>query len=101
VQQDDISYVNSLLRVISATDPSGTAYYVRDNSGQLVDEHLSSGVYYYLFDGLGSVVGLTDSSGKLVQTYQYDPYSNLTSSTGTVINPWRFAGRYYDSTTGY
>jgi RHS repeat-associated protein len=49
---------------------------------------------------LGSVVGLTDSSGKLVNTYQYDPYGNLTSSTGTVANPWRYAGGYYDSGTG-
>jgi RHS repeat-associated protein len=45
-------------------------------------------------------VGLTDSSGNLVNTYQYDPYGNLTSSTGTVSNPWRYAGGYYDSGTG-
>jgi RHS repeat-associated protein len=49
---------------------------------------------------LGSVVGLTDSSGNLVNTYQYDPYGNLTSSTGTVANPWRYAGGYYDANTG-
>jgi len=45
-------------------------------------------------------VGLTDSNGTLVSTYQYDPYGNLTSSSGTVVNPWRFAGGYYDSSTG-
>jgi len=36
----------------------------------------------------------------LVSTYQYDPYGNLTSSTGSVANPWRFAGGYFDSSTG-
>jgi RHS repeat-associated protein len=36
----------------------------------------------------------------LVSTYQYDPYGNLTSSTGSVTNPWRFAGGYFDSSTG-
>jgi RHS repeat-associated protein len=36
----------------------------------------------------------------LVSTYQYDPYGSLTSSTGSVANPWRFAGGYYDSGTG-
>jgi RHS repeat-associated protein len=36
----------------------------------------------------------------LVETYQYDPYGNLTSSTGSVANPWRFAGGYFDSGTG-
>ena len=45
-------------------------------------------------------MGLTDSSGNLVNTYQYDPSGNLTSSTGTVSNPWRYAGGYYDSGTG-
>jgi len=33
----------------------------------------------YLFDELISIVGLTDSNGTLVSTYQYDPYGNLTS----------------------
>jgi RHS repeat-associated protein len=46
------------------------------------------------------VVGLTDSNGTLVSTYQYDPYGNLLSSTGSVANPWRFAGGYFDSSTG-
>ncbi len=35
-----------------------------------------------------------------METYQYDPYGNLTSSTGSVANPWRFAGGYFDSGTG-
>ena len=52
-------------------------------------------------DGLGSIVGLTDASGNVVQSYQYDPYGNVTSSTGSVAaNPWQFAGGFYDSTTG-
>jgi RHS repeat-associated protein len=66
----------------------------------LAGERTPSGTYYYLFDELGSIVGLTDSSGSLVNTYQYDPYGNLTSSTGKVANPWRYAGGYYDANTG-
>jgi RHS repeat-associated protein len=54
----------------------------------------------YLFDQLSSVVRWTDSNGTLVSTYQYDPYGNLLSSTGSVANPWRFAGGYFDSSTG-
>ncbi len=46
------------------------------------------------------MVGLTDSNGTLVSTYQYDPYGNLLSSTGSVTNPWRFASGYFDSSTG-
>jgi hypothetical protein len=40
----------------------------------LNSERTSAGkVYYYLFDGLGSIVGMTDSTGALVATYGYDP----------------------------
>src|SRR5258708_27772920 len=102
VQAGGTSYVYSFNGISSQTDSSGTTYYTRCScaKGTLVDERTPSGAYYYLFDGLGSIVGLTDSNGTLVSTYQYDPYGNLTSSTGSVTNPWRFAGGYFDSSTG-
>ena len=36
----------------------------------------AGGNYYYLFDGHGSVLGLTDGAGNLVSNflYRYDPY---------------------------
>ncbi len=102
VHAGNTSYVYSFNGLSSQTDSSGTTYYTRCScaKGTLVDERTPSGAYYYLFDGLGSIVGLTDSNGTLVSTYQYDPYGNLTSSTGSVANPWRFAGGYFDSSTG-
>ena len=39
-------------------------------------------------------------NGTLLTTYAYDSYGNLLSSTGSVTNPWRFAGGYFDSSTG-
>ncbi len=102
VQAGNTSYEYSFNAISSQTDSSGTTYYTRCScaKGTLVDERTPSGAYYYLFDGLGSIVGLTDSNGTLVSTYQYDPYGNLTSSTGSVANPWRFAAGYFDSSTG-
>lgn len=88
----------------SSTGVASNTGYTRDNKGQLVEERLP-GVpnyvpYYYLFDGLGSVVGLTDGSGNLANTYAYQPYGKVASSTGTVANPWLFAGGFLDSSTG-
>ncbi len=102
MQAGSTSFVYGFNGISSQTDSSGTTYYTRCScaKGTLVDERTPSGAYYYLFDGLGSIVGLTDSNGTLVSTYQYDPYGNLTSSTGSVANPWRFAGGYFDSNTG-
>ena len=42
-------------------------------------------------------LSITSASG--YNSYSYDAYGNLTSSTGTVSNPWRYAGGYYDATT--
>ncbi len=41
----------------------------------------------YHTDGLGSVRALTDASGNVVQTYQYDEYGVVLSSQGTVEQP--------------
>jgi RHS repeat-associated protein len=76
---------------------SGTsAYYTRDPNGQLVSDRTGSGTYYYLFDGLGSVVALTDSTGSVAQRYSYTPWGIVTP-TGSVDNPWQFASGYYES----
>lgn len=89
----------------SSTGVASNTAFTRDNKGQLVEERLPGTPnyvpYYYLFDGLGSVVGLTDSSGTLVNTYSYQPFGKLASSTGSVANPWRFAAGYFDSNTGF
>jgi RHS repeat-associated protein len=52
--------------------------------------------YGYLHDGLNSITGLTDGSGALAASYQYDAYGSIRSQTGGVPNPFRFTGRYWD-----
>ena len=53
--------------------------------------------YYYHPDALGSTRELTDESGTVVATYNYDAFGNTIASTGTVENPFRFTGNvgYY------
>ncbi len=92
--------VYSTLGLSSEQTSSGTTVYVRCSCGLLNNERLSSGQkYYYLFDGLGSIVGMTDNSGHDVNRYDYDPYGNLRNSQQQVSNPWLFAGGYLDSST--
>lgn len=51
---------------------------------------------------MGSVAGLTDSTGSaLNDSYSYDPMGNVTSSTGSVANPFTYEGGMYDSQTHY
>ena len=53
--------------------------------------------FYYHTDALGSTRELTDESGTVVATYNYDAFGNTIASTGTVENPFRFTGNvgYY------
>jgi uncharacterized protein RhaS with RHS repeats len=57
-------------------------------------------VYYYHADRLGSVRALTDKAGTVVATYAYDAYGSTTTSTGSIANPFRYAGEYQDAETG-
>jgi RHS repeat-associated protein len=66
-------------------------------------------VLHYLHDALGSVVGLTNAAGALVERYTYDPYGQTyieDPATQTFHgwsrfgNPWSWTGQRFDATTG-
>jgi RHS repeat-associated protein len=51
---------------------------------------------YYVYDGHGSVRALTDPTGAVTDTYDYDAFGNLIHSTGTTPNNYLFAGEQFD-----
>jgi RHS repeat-associated protein len=55
---------------------------------------------YYHFDGLGSVVALTDDEGDTVQVYEYDVYGRPGATDASHPNRIMFTGREYDKETG-
>jgi RHS repeat-associated protein len=71
---------------------------------QTIDEPLaqsrSSVTSFYLADGLGSVTSLTNTSGAIVNSYTYDSFGRLTSSSGSVTNPFQYTGRDFDPEIG-
>jgi len=54
------------------------------------------GPSFYGYDGHGSVRFLTDSTGAVTDTYDYDAFGNLINSTGSTANNYLFAGEQYD-----
>ncbi len=56
--------------------------------------------YDYLADGLGSITGLVDQKGRLVQRYEYDSFGNPKPNLSLVSQPYAFTGREYDADTG-
>lgn len=84
------SLENDILGLAATQNSSGSDYYTRTVAGRKIDERTPSGTYNYLYDGNGSVVGLTDTSAHLVNQYSYDPYGNQTTITSTVPNPFGY-----------
>lgn len=55
---------------------------------------------FYQYDGLGSTRVLTDATGSVTDTYNYEAYGNLAGSTGSTVNPYRFAGEQFEPSLG-
>lgn len=73
----------------------GATHYARATNGTVLAERTPSGRFNYLYDGYGSVVGLTNSAGNLTVSYRYDPYGhpmNLQSQGNE--NPFGYLGGY-------
>ena len=97
------TYTYNILGLGTEKDSLGNLIaYTRDNNGNLIGMRTSSGNYTYLFDGLGSVVGLLGQNfDTVVSTYVYDSYGVTQYQTGTQYNPWQFASGYFDASTLY
>jgi RHS repeat-associated protein len=52
---------------------------------------------YYVYDGHGSVRALTDTTGTVTDTYDYDAFGVLIHQTGTTPNTTLYSGEQFDS----
>ncbi len=88
---------------LEEVDNGGTAVGLY-TQGPSIDEPLSelrSGTAsYYHADALGTVTSLANSSGSVVNAYAYDSFGQLTASTGSISNTFKFTARDSDVETG-
>lgn len=102
--------------VLQEAGPDGAIVYVRGRG--LVSAEGPSFTYYYHYDALGSVAGLTDPTGHLAQRYVYDVWGlralsapgpqvgtrNKFGYKGEALDPgtslYYLRARYYDPTLG-
>jgi RHS repeat-associated protein len=80
-----------------------TRTYLHGN--QLVSMVSGGSAFYYLRDGIGSIVNLTSATGVPQWTYSYGPYGTARTQTqndpGAPDNPIRYTGQYLDPTGLY
>lgn len=93
---------NANSNIIEEVDVSGNLL-AKYAHGIMFDEPLAefrgSATSYYQQDGLGSVSSLSNSSATTANTYVYDSFGRLTTSTGTVVNPFHYTAREFDTET--
>jgi RHS repeat-associated protein len=61
--------------------------------------------YFYHADALGSIMALTNTSGKQAQVYTYNSFGKITQIVGpsvfsTIVQPYAYTGREYDPESG-
>ena len=71
-----------------------TNKYVRGN--KLISKNDNE---YYSYDGHGSVVNISDESGKSIKTYDYDAFGVELNKDANDTNLFRYCGEQYDNET--
>lgn len=88
-----------LIEQLSTGELKGIYHHGAQIDQILVREDATNSYYYYA-DHLGSVRQIIRNGTEVSNTYEYDAYGNITSSTGSAHNPFLFTGREYDAETG-
>ena len=62
--------------------------------GDVLSQRRNGQDSYYHYDGRGDTVALTDDSGNVTDTKEYDAWGNVLASTGTTITQYQFNDLY-------
>jgi RHS repeat-associated protein len=57
--------------------------------------------HFYGYDGNGNTRYLTSASGTVTDSYVYDAFGDLITSSGTTVNVYRYSGEQYDPNLGF
>ena len=87
--------------------------YMFDEAGTRYSFLYNGSTYYYVFNGQGDVIGITDGTGNMLARYTYDAWGKpltITDGAGADVsgnashianvNPFRYRGYYYDKESG-
>ncbi|MCP3684242.1 MAG: hypothetical protein GY861_16300 [bacterium] len=104
VESDTIIYIYDGSNILYEYDASESviAVYIQ---GPSVDQPFmvtrGEDEYYFHADKLGSIRLVSDSTGTIVQTYQYDSFGNIVETMlGDTISPYTYTGREWDEESG-
>ena len=97
-------YVNDVTReneeVLAELNPRGkvTTAYTYGYNRESAD--VNGDTQYYLYDGKGNVDRISSEWGRVKETYNYDPYGNLTYGIPDTVNYYGYNGESSNLATG-
>ena len=106
VIEDTTNYTLSGNKIVSMYDKDDMLSFTYDASGAPATVTYIGGVYTYVKNLQGDIVGILDVAGNLVVEYKYDAWGNQTYISGILhtllgkVNPFRYRGYAYDEETG-
>ena len=106
---DSIQYIYQNSLIVAEIHSEYALYFTYDEQGKpfTLSYEDSDGIlshYYYYVSYLGDVLGLLNTEGELVGSYQYDGWGNLFNERDLTSiatkNPLRYRSYYYDTKCG-
>ncbi|MDD4000384.1 MAG: hypothetical protein PHX62_05795, partial [Bacilli bacterium] len=94
-------------KVLKETWDNSYILYTYDVDGSLISFNYNGIEYFYVKNTQNDILKITDSSGNILVTYDYDSFGNtikVTDTSGIGLsskNPYRYRSYRYDTETGY
>ena len=87
-------------RKLSIVGDSGTGAATYYRGINIIAQNKNNAVNYYVYDGHGNTVTLTDANGATVSKCDYSAYGNRTSIKSYINTPFKYCGEYQDNESG-
>jgi len=85
---------------VLAESSNGAASKQYTYGDDLLSQQAANDSHFYLYDGLGSTRALTDSSGAVTDSYDYEAFGELLNRMGETDNSYLYTGEQYDPNMG-
>lgn len=96
ILEETLLFIYDGSKVILETDLAGNIKAENIYGLNLIARKADNEKAYYLYNAHGDVTTLTDVSGNVLGTYQYDAFGNIREKTYEKVNPYTYAGYRYD-----
>ena len=92
--------------IVSENRNGNIIQYYYNEAGSVIGFRYNGNDYFFRRTVNGDIIAILNTSGEVVVTYEYDPWGNILSTSGSMAatlgadNPFRYRGYYYDTESG-